>query len=263
MTAPQAQREPTMEEILASIRRIIAEEGQGSGAAKAAPPAAPPPAAQPPVAPPRGAPARMLPPEPAPTLADQPADGILLLTDLIDDEELVQAQAAALEPEPPAEIPAQPEPSLEFYPLPEEPTHPEPTHPEQTHPEQTHPGPLHYEPAAQRVIEEIAVTAAVATDPGTPATAMALPPPRGVEVESPLLTLVAEEAVAGSMREVAEAIRAERPAPATTSSTPLEGLVLEALRPALKSWIDQNLPAMVERLMRDEMRRLARRIEDE
>jgi uncharacterized protein len=83
------------------------------------------------------------------------------------------------------------------------------------------------------------------------------------EVESPLLTLVAEEVVSSKMREVAEAIRSEKPAPPVPTSTPLEGLVLEALRPALKSWIDQNLPAMVERLMRDEMRRLSRRIEDE
>ena len=83
------------------------------------------------------------------------------------------------------------------------------------------------------------------------------------EVESPMLTLVAEEVLSGSMRQVAEAIRAEKPVPAAPSSTPLEGLVLEALRPALKSWIDQNLPSMVERLMKDELRRLAKRIENE
>jgi hypothetical protein len=49
---------------------------------------------------------------------------------------------------------------------------------------------------------------------------------------------------------------------AKPGSSPLEALVLEALRPSLQSWLDQNLPALVERVLRDEIRRLARRIED-
>ena len=38
----------------------------------------------------------------------------------------------------------------------------------------------------------------------------------------------------------------------------LEDLVREMLRPMLKSWLDDNLPGMVERLVRAEIERVAR-----
>ena len=38
----------------------------------------------------------------------------------------------------------------------------------------------------------------------------------------------------------------------------LEDLVREMLRPMLKSWLDDNLPNMVERLVRAEIERVAR-----
>ncbi|MEM7225672.1 MAG: DUF2497 domain-containing protein [Pseudomonadota bacterium] len=42
----------------------------------------------------------------------------------------------------------------------------------------------------------------------------------------------------------------------------LETLVREAIEPQLKSWMDENLEKVVERVVRDEVRRLARRAED-
>ena len=38
----------------------------------------------------------------------------------------------------------------------------------------------------------------------------------------------------------------------------LEDLVKEMLRPMLKSWLDENLPPMVERLVRQEIERVSR-----
>ena len=38
----------------------------------------------------------------------------------------------------------------------------------------------------------------------------------------------------------------------------LEDLVREMLRPMLKTWLDDNLPGMVERLVRAEIERVAR-----
>ena len=38
----------------------------------------------------------------------------------------------------------------------------------------------------------------------------------------------------------------------------LEDLVREMLRPMLKSWLDDNLPGMVERLVRAEIERVSR-----
>ena len=42
----------------------------------------------------------------------------------------------------------------------------------------------------------------------------------------------------------------------------LDTLVREAIEPQLKIWLDENLEKVVERVVRDEVRRLARRVED-
>lgn len=42
-----------------------------------------------------------------------------------------------------------------------------------------------------------------------------------------------------------------------SGETSLEGLVREMLRPMLAEWLDKNLPGMVEKLVRDEIARIA------
>ena len=42
----------------------------------------------------------------------------------------------------------------------------------------------------------------------------------------------------------------------------LDVLVREAIEPQLKTWLDENLEKVVERVVREEVRRLARRAED-
>src|SRR5207244_2410313 len=88
MTQPAKAQEPSMEEILASIRRIIADDDAAKSPANAAepPPIAPMPSAQPPaaivhpavsprsVAPPPSPGAAVQPPHPAPSPA--PADSV-------------------------------------------------------------------------------------------------------------------------------------------------------------------------------------------
>jgi uncharacterized protein len=44
----------------------------------------------------------------------------------------------------------------------------------------------------------------------------------------------------------------------TGDAATLEDMMREMLRPMLKSWLDDNLPSMVERLVRDEIERLKR-----
>jgi len=85
MTQPAKAQEPSMEEILASIRKIISEDQPD--AAKAAPPPAPAPAPPPPT-----------PVRSALESASQPETDVLELTDEVRDEE----------PEPPAAGPALP-----------------------------------------------------------------------------------------------------------------------------------------------------------
>jgi uncharacterized protein len=73
-------------------------------------------------------------------------------------------------------------------------------------------------------------------------------PPRD---EEPLLSPEANEAVISSF----EALSANL---ALRSAELADGLVREMLRPMLKQWLDENLPTVVERLVRAEIERIAR-----
>ena len=79
------------------------------------------------------------------------------------------------------------------------------------------------------------------------------------EDEEPVLTT---ESAARSMREslAALAMIAEPGAPpqiVRSGETSLEGLTRELLRPMLAQWLDQNLPPIVERLVKAEIARIA------
>ena len=120
MSEPKTQQEPTMEEILASIRRIISEDGeeaaQPATAAPAAPAAKPAPVAPPaaPPAPPAAVKPEPPPPPPAAAPASPPlADDVLELTQMVkDDGSVVDLSAAAPEPpSPPPRAEPRPEPS--------------------------------------------------------------------------------------------------------------------------------------------------------
>ena len=70
------------------------------------------------------------------------------------------------------------------------------------------------------------------------------------------------EAARVSMREnlAALALLAEPGVPpqiVRSGETSLEGLTRDLLRPMLSQWLDQNLPSMVERMVKDEIARIA------
>ena len=69
--------------------------------------------------------------------------------------------------------------------------------------------------------------------------------------EEPLLSSEADEAVTASFGVLSANLAAR-------SAELADGLVREMLRPMLKQWLDENLPAMVERLVRAEIQRVAR-----
>ena len=80
----------------------------------------------------------------------------------------------------------------------------------------------------------------------------------GDDADAPLVTHSARE----SMREnlAALAMLAEPGVPpqiVRSGETSLEGLTRELLRPMLAEWLDRNLPAMVERMVKDEISRIA------
>jgi uncharacterized protein len=69
--------------------------------------------------------------------------------------------------------------------------------------------------------------------------------------EEPLLSPEATETVTASFGALSASLAAR-------SAEVADGLVREMLRPMLKQWLDENLPAIVERLVRAEIQRVAR-----
>ena len=191
-------QEPSMEEILASIRRIIADdEGKPPKPDAVAAPAAPPVVER---APPRP----VEPPRPAPApVATQPEP----VADVLD---LTEAMAAV--------PPAPPQPSSSFRTIDGEsdvvfsdrPPEPEPI----------------------RAVEEARRQFTQTTD-------------RSLMSNS---TMAAVDTAFSSLAHTVLGNNART----------LEDLVKEMLRPMLKSWLDDNLPGLVERLVRAEIERVSR-----
>jgi uncharacterized protein len=71
------------------------------------------------------------------------------------------------------------------------------------------------------------------------------------EAENVLLSRETSAAVDSAFNALAQTVLVQ-------NARTLEDLVREMLRPMLKSWLDDNLPGMVERLVRAEIERVAR-----
>lgn len=202
MSAQAKPNEPSMEEILASIRRIISDDE-----AKPAEGAAPATEA-----------------EPAPS----PAPEATLDDDVLD----LGAEAALIAaPEPVAPVPA--------------PVAPEPAAPEA-------------EIADESDVTFIEEVAAAAPQPLMPAPVFAAPapeippPPAAPAVDmASLLSDQASSAVTNAFGQLASTVL-------SNNARTLEDLVKDMLKPMLKTWLDDNLPTMVERLVRSEIERVAR-----
>jgi cell pole-organizing protein PopZ len=66
-------------------------------------------------------------------------------------------------------------------------------------------------------------------------------------------------AAAASVSQLLRAVSTERSAMVHRGGPSIEDVVREELRPLLKDWLDQHLPAMVERLVRAEIERVVGR----
>jgi len=88
--------------------------------------------------------------------------------------------------------------------------------------------------------------------PAEPAQRMAIEPPSVPETPpEPLLSPDADDAAASSFAALNMALELQ-------SSDLAERMVGELLRPMLKTWLDENLPSIVEKLVRAEIQRVAR-----
>jgi uncharacterized protein len=215
-------QEPSMEEILASIRRIIADD-DASKPAKAPEPAVPkpPPVAAVPPAPP---------PPPPPVATSKPVD--------------VDAMLVELEPAKP-EPPPEPKPTFESRPEPAKPAPPP-------------------SPDVLDLTEAMAAPSSgpnfrtidgsddvVFTERAPEPPPVLEPPPPAPPMDRGLISNATAAAVDSAFNSLAATVLGQ-------NARTLEDLVKEMLRPMLKSWLDDNLPSLVERIVRAEIERVSR-----
>ncbi|HLZ05184.1 MAG TPA: DUF2497 domain-containing protein [Bradyrhizobium sp.] len=263
MTQPAKVQEPSMEEILASIRRIIADDEAKPPGEKQAPPAAVAPAPPPPKAEKPAA----APPPPKPALADIPPSKIPAAV------AAAEKKAVASVPPPPAPSPPPPpapgatnsqddidallngldeattadeirpaQPDGEVFELTDEMAVPSVAPPAQ-------PSFHKVEPQDDLEFAESAASRAVNRPPAyEPPTFDPQPqaPPSG-----PILSQSTVSAVESAFNTLAHTVL-------SNNARTLEDLVKEMLRPMLKSWLDDNLPGLVERIVKAEIERVSR-----
>jgi cell pole-organizing protein PopZ len=255
MTQPAKVQEPSMEEILASIRRIIADDEAKPAESKpaevklaAAEKPAPAPVKQEAPAAPAAKPAVMkdIPPSaiapkpaaaaPKPAPAPEPA----VVSNNQDDIDAMLASLDAATPE--SDIrPAQPE--ADVFDLTDEMALPDPP-----------PAPA---ASAFHKVEpqddiEFAESAAARAPHRQPAYE---PPPFESAAAAPpaqqILSRSTVSAVESAFNSLANTVL-------SNNARTLEDLVKEMLRPMLKSWLDDNLPGLVERIVKAEIERVSR-----
>ncbi|MGH6947967.1 MAG: DUF2497 domain-containing protein [Kiloniellales bacterium] len=233
MSDTQTQGEPTMEEILASIRRIISEEGaeeEKPSTGAPAPTAAPP--------------AESAAAEPAATEAspvEPEEDEVVELTEVV---EAVEGQAPSVEaavPEP------EPEPLVEAEPTPEPEPEPEPE-PQRDMTAEPEPIP---EPEPEPEPEPIAEEAQPVPEPVTDNESLLAEATRAAALSS-----------LGAIPRAGAEVRAQRTLSIGDGRT-VEDVVREVLKPELKAWLDQHLGGIVERIVREEVKKLVRRVEED
>jgi len=71
-----------------------------------------------------------------------------------------------------------------------------------------------------------------------------------------LVSAPAADAVAASFARLADLPRDAQPALEANTERALDDIVRETLRPLLQSWLDEHLPALVERLVQEEIARM-------
>ena len=115
------------------------------------------------------------------------------------------------------------------------------------------------EPPAFRTIDarpDVVFDEAPPPPPPQPVARRVAPPPPPPQpapemVEPPLMSSSAHAAVGAAFNSLAHTVLVQ-------NATTLEDLVKEMLRPMLKTWLDDNLPGLVERMVRAEIERVSR-----
>ncbi len=204
MSDPESQGEPSMEEILASIRRIISdeeEEGGAGGDGEAA--------------------------------ASDDAEPIELTQELKEDGSVVDLSASEPKPQ---EDRGEADPSLE-------------TASEKMADDKKAQGKSGESGEDIELVENDEAEEVEASAPQE-------------EAGEGLLSDSAASAAMASMSEVVTAAKTTTAPPSIGDGRTLEDLAREMIAPELKTWLDQNLAPLVERVVREEIKKMVRRVED-
>jgi cell pole-organizing protein PopZ len=235
MTQPAKAQEPSMEEILASIRRIIADDEAKPAAPAPAPAPAPPRVVEPVAkASPKPAPPPPRPVAPAPKPVETKPPPVAK-----NSQDEIDAMLAGLDADTTVEeVRPAPTPVEDVFELTEQMTVAE-QNPFQTivpqndiefaepPPEPPKPSRAFEERVRERVVEEAA------------------------PVARPLMSQSTVAAVDSAFNALAQTVL-------SNNARTLEDLVKEMLRPMLKAWLDDNLPNLVEKIVRAEIERVSR-----
>lgn len=214
MSDNKAAAEPSMEDILASIRRILSEDEAEEQPKAEEPAPAPEPEPEPEPMPepelePEPEPEPVFEPEPEPIMMmdPEPVEDVLELTDdmLVEDEvkpmfsmEDMDAIGAEIADEPPVFTPP----------------------------------------------------------PPPPRRAAPLPPD-----DDPLMSDYAQDRASSALAQLARSVARDRAILLGNGGLTLEEMVREILKPILKDWLDENLPYMIERLVKNEIEKMVNRVE--
>ena len=242
MTQPAKVQEPSMEEILASIRRIIADdEAKPAAAEKPAAVAAPPPKVEPPPPPPAKAAVKSSPPAPPPAAkaaAAAPPKPAAPAPAASNNQDDIDSLLASLEEATPAAEVRPPQPDGDVFELTDDMALPDPA---------LAPAPSFQKVEPQDDVEftESAAARSLNRQPSYE------PPSIETAPAPPIISGTTMRAVESAFNSLANTVL-------SNNARTLEDLVKEMLRPMLKSWLDDNLPGLVERIVKAEIERVSR-----
>lgn len=204
--AVENEEEPSIEEILDSIRQIISDDDEEDDVAET----------------PEVKAAPEEPEAPAEDTPEDDEDDIVELTNIVEEE-------ATSSPEP-EEEPEDDVPEIEMT--------------DAETPSKTPP-----EAVAEDVPETIAAPTPVAKTKPEPTA----PAAKSLNT-SDVITSAAEAAALGAFTELAQKAAIDK-----SGTVTVEEIVREEIRPMLRNWIDAHLPPMMERLLQDELEKIAKR----
>lgn len=287
-----------MEEILASIRRIISEDGtpakdDGESAQEPVAPAAAAAAVPAEAAPQPAAPASPSAADPARETAPVTDDDALLLTEMVTDDGTVVSLAGGAPSQPAMGAPIE---------IMGEPPLPDPPAPDSVGADELDFAPLESEPEpqisagapepaaasapefdAEPEPEPVSGTGLPELEPELPAEPEVEPDPEvdlADEQEEPVMADAAKRpdknedlgqrlvsdttftSSAAALSQLSRTVRRDKDFP-LGGGRMVEDLVREALEPMLREWLDANLAGIVERLVRQEIERMVRRAEED